>query len=114
MIRQLGLKPPDATHIATALVSPGIVEMHTFDGRLLDLDGLLDKARYKAKYGVDNPNLKPLAKMRATGVEIYVCGEQLMGDGIDFKWLTPDVTVANDGLLALTVFQNQGYAVLAF
>jgi hypothetical protein len=37
MIRQLGLKPPDATHIATALVSPGIVEMHTFDGSLLNL-----------------------------------------------------------------------------
>lgn len=77
-------------------------------------DGLLDNAHYKAKYGVDNPNLKPLAEMHAAGVEIYVCGEQLIGDGIDFKWLTPDVTVANDGLLALTVFQNKGYAILTF
>lgn len=77
-------------------------------------DGLLDNARYKAKYGVDNPNLKPLAEMRAAGVEIYVCGEQLIGDGIDFKWLTPGVTVANDGLLALTMFQNKGYAILTF
>ena len=77
-------------------------------------DGLLDDAHYKAKYGVDNPNLKPLAEMRAAGVEIYVCGEQLIGDGIDFTWLTPGVTVANDGLLALTVFQNKGYAILTF
>jgi intracellular sulfur oxidation DsrE/DsrF family protein len=84
-----------------------------FHGSAAD-DGLLDNAHYKAKYGVDNPNLKPLAEMRAAGVEIYVCGEQLIGDGIDFKWLTPDVTIANDGLLALTVFQNKGYAILTF
>jgi len=84
-----------------------------FHGSAAD-DGLLDNAHYKAKYGVDNPNLKPLAQMRAAGVEIYVCGEQLIGDGLDFKWLTPDVTVANDGLLALTVFENKGYAILTF
>src|SRR5437870_1826701 len=27
-------------------------------------DALLDNAHYKAKYGVDNPNLKPLTEMR--------------------------------------------------
>jgi hypothetical protein len=37
-----------------------------------------------------------------------------MGDGIDFSWLTPDVTVANDGLIALMVFQSRGYAQLTF
>jgi intracellular sulfur oxidation DsrE/DsrF family protein len=77
-------------------------------------DALLDNAHYKKKYGVDNPNLKPLAEMRKAGVEIYVCGEQLIGDGIDFAWLTPDVTVANDGLIALMVFQSRGYAQLTF
>src|SRR3954470_23641179 len=35
-----------------------------FHGSAAD-DGLLDNAHYKAKYGVDNPNLKPLAEMRA-------------------------------------------------
>jgi predicted nucleic acid-binding protein len=38
-----GLKPPDAIHLATALLTVGVDEMHTFDGRLLDLDGLLSK-----------------------------------------------------------------------
>ncbi|WP_315777301.1 MULTISPECIES: type II toxin-antitoxin system VapC family toxin [unclassified Bradyrhizobium] len=38
-----GLRPPDAIHVATALLLPGIEEMHTFDGKLLDLDGLLSK-----------------------------------------------------------------------
>jgi predicted nucleic acid-binding protein len=44
MIAYGSLKPPDAVHIATAAVSPGVEEMHTFDDRLLKLDGLIDKA----------------------------------------------------------------------
>jgi intracellular sulfur oxidation DsrE/DsrF family protein len=92
-----------ASHYKIAVVFHGRVD-----------DALLDNAHYKAKYGVDNPNLKPLAEMRKAGVELYVCGEQLTSDGVDFKWLTRDVTVAADGLLALTIFQNKGYAVLTF
>jgi predicted nucleic acid-binding protein len=37
-----GLKPPDATHLATAIVS-NADELHTFDGKLLALDGQLTK-----------------------------------------------------------------------
>lgn len=37
-----GLKPPDAIHLATAAIS-GTEEMHTFDGKLLALDGVVDK-----------------------------------------------------------------------
>ena len=38
-----GLKPPDATHLATAAISD-VEEMHTFDDRLLKLDGIIDKS----------------------------------------------------------------------
>lgn len=38
-----GLKPPDAVHIATAAIT-GVEQMHTFDDRLLKLNGLIDKA----------------------------------------------------------------------
>lgn len=37
-----GLKPPDAVHVATALIL-NVDEMHTFDDKLLALDGRLDK-----------------------------------------------------------------------
>jgi predicted nucleic acid-binding protein len=37
-----GLKPPDASHIATALIS-SVEEMHTFDARILALSGLLER-----------------------------------------------------------------------
>ncbi|MHC2247846.1 type II toxin-antitoxin system VapC family toxin [Bradyrhizobium elkanii] len=39
-----GLKPADACHLATALVANNVNEMHTFDGKLLGLNGKLDKA----------------------------------------------------------------------
>lgn len=38
------LKPPDAVHLATAVISPDVEQFQTFDDRLLKLDGLIDKA----------------------------------------------------------------------
>ena len=43
LMGQAGLKPPDASHVATAAIS-NANEMHTFDKKLLDLDGLVTKA----------------------------------------------------------------------
>jgi hypothetical protein len=37
-----GLKPPDAAHVASALIA-NVEEMHTFDVRLLNLDGKVSK-----------------------------------------------------------------------
>src|SRR5262245_3480370 len=36
--------------------------------------GLLKDELYKAEFGVANPNLPVLRKLRALGVELYVCG----------------------------------------
>jgi hypothetical protein len=36
------LKPPDASHLATALLM-SVGEMHTFDDKLIELSGLLDR-----------------------------------------------------------------------
>lgn len=78
------------------------------------MDGILDDAHYKAKFGVDNPNLKTIATMKKEGVEFFVCGQNLVGEKIDPKTLTPDVTVAADALLVLMQYQNKGYALLSF
>ena len=37
-----GLKPPDAIHLATACIA-NVDQFHTFDDRLLALDGVVDK-----------------------------------------------------------------------
>jgi hypothetical protein len=38
------LKPGDAVHLATAAISPGVEQFHTFDDKLLRLNGLIDKS----------------------------------------------------------------------
>ena len=78
------------------------------------VDALLDNPHYQAKYHIDNPNLPVLAKLKKSGVKLYVCAQLLLGIGVDFATLTPDVTVASDGLVVLMTFQNQGYALLPF
>jgi hypothetical protein len=78
-----GLKPPDACHLAAASVA-NVDEMHTFDQKLLDLDGVIDMvngAKLKickpALGGPKLPLLEPgtmesagdLASANETGVE---------------------------------------------
>jgi intracellular sulfur oxidation DsrE/DsrF family protein len=78
------------------------------------LEGLLDDARYKQKFGVGNPNLPVLAQMKKAGVELFVCGQNLAFEHIDPKSLSPDVAVASDGLIVLMEYQNRGYSLLSF
>jgi len=83
-----------------------------FHGRAID--GILDDAHYRAKFGVKNPNLAVLSKMRDQGVGLYVCGQNLVADDIDPLSLTSDVKVASDALLALIELEGQGYALLSY
>lgn len=76
--------------------------------------GLLNAERYKERFGVGNPNLPVLAKMKKAGVQIFVCGQQLAADKTDPKNLCKEVTVASDALIVLMTYQNDGYALLSF
>ena len=78
------------------------------------VDGILDDEHYKARFGISNPNLKPIAEMKKRGVEFFVCGQYLASEKIDPKTLTPDVKLAADALLVLMEYQNKGYALMSF
>ena len=78
------------------------------------IDGILDDAHYKAKFGVKNPNLPVLAKLKAQGTGLYVCGQNLAALDLDPKALAPDVEVASDALLTLIALQQKGYALLSY
>lgn len=78
------------------------------------IDAILIDAKYKAKFGVSNPNLSVIAKLKKAGVELFVCGQNLAADHIDPETLSPDVSVASDALLVLVNYQNNGYALLSF
>src|SRR5205809_1603382 len=47
------------------------------------MDGILDDAHYRAKFGVPNPNLNVLAAMKKAGVELYVCGQYMAFAKVD-------------------------------
>jgi intracellular sulfur oxidation DsrE/DsrF family protein len=78
------------------------------------IDGILDDAHYRARFGVANPNLKVIAGMRKAGVRLLVCGQNLAFAKIDPATLTPDVQIASDALIVLMTYQNKGYALLSF
>ncbi len=78
------------------------------------IDGILDEEHYRAKFGVSNPNMKVLEKMKKSGVQLFVCGQNLAAEHIDPTTLTPDVTVASDALIVLMEYQNRGYALMSF
>lgn len=77
-------------------------------------DAVLSNARYRAKYGIDNPNLPVLAELRRQGVQIFVCGQEMLADGEPLDAVSPDVTLAEDGVVVLMTFGAQGYAHLTF
>lgn len=80
----------------------------------LAIDGILDDEHYKAKHGVANPNLKVLSELKKAGVKVFVCGQSLVRENIDPKFISPDVTVASAAQIVLMTYQNDGYALLSF
>jgi intracellular sulfur oxidation DsrE/DsrF family protein len=78
------------------------------------LNGILKDDTYTIKYGVSNPNLKVLTELKAAGVQLLVCGQNLLSEHIDPASISPDVLVASDALIVLMTFQNEGYALLSF
>lgn len=78
------------------------------------LDGILDHAHYRARFGTSNPNLSVLSQLKKAGVRLYACGQNLIAANIDPATISPDVQVASDALLVLMVYQNRGYALMSF
>lgn len=72
----------------------------------------LDDASYKKLYGVDNPNLPLIEKLRRAGVDVAVCGQAMAMHHYDFAWKDSHVTLALSALTTVAELQQQGYALL--
>lgn len=75
---------------------------------------VMNNAEYKAKYGVDNPNLKLYQELNQAGVKMFVCGQSLIARKIDRHKMVPEVKIATSMLTTLTTYQLKGYALLKF
>ncbi|HEU4764982.1 MAG TPA: hypothetical protein VFT93_04950 [Candidatus Eisenbacteria bacterium] len=78
------------------------------------LDGILDDAHYRSKFGVSNPNLPVLRRFQKAGVELFVCGQNLAFEDRDPRAIAREVKIASDALIVLMKYQNGGYALLSF
>lgn len=72
---------------------------------------LTDEAN-KEKYGIPNPTLPLIAKLKEAGVELYICGQNI--GFYDFKpeQISPDVKFALSAKTALITLDQNGFSFL--
>ena len=75
---------------------------------------VMNNEAYKARYGVDNPNLKLYQELQQAGIKMFVCGQLLIARKIDRLKMVPEVKIATSALTTLTTYQLKGYAMLRF
>lgn len=69
---------------------------------------------YKAKFGVDNPNLELIEQLSAAGVDVIICGQTAAFRKMERKDVTTKVKFALSAMTALLQYQNNGYNYLKF
>ena len=72
---------------------------------------MTDKA-HRAKFGVANPNLELIARLRATGAEVHVCSQALAGNKIAKDAVNSAVQIDAAALTTLANLQLRGYAMI--
>lgn len=75
---------------------------------------VLGNEAYRAKYGVDNPNIPLFRELNEAGVKIFVCGQSLNKRNITTEMLAPGINVALSAITTLTTYQLKGYATLHY
>ncbi len=72
----------------------------------------LNDERYRAQFGIPNPNTELIHKLRTAGVDVAVCGQAVLENGFETAWISHDVTLTLSALTTITVLQQQGYALM--
>lgn len=73
---------------------------------------VLEDARYRALYGVANPNLPLIGKLRAAGVVVAVCGQAVAEHHFQYGWIDRQVTLALSALTTVTTLEHRGYDLM--
>lgn len=72
----------------------------------------LNDAQYKAAYGVANPNLPVIARLRKAGVDVAVCGQAVAEHNYQYDWVDSSVTLALSAITTITTLEHQGYNLM--
>lgn len=74
--------------------------------------GILNNEAYKAKYGVDNPNLEAIKLMKKEGVQFYVCAQVLAFRNIPLEDVSKEIDIAVSAKTALLTLDQMGYTYM--
>ena len=75
---------------------------------------VLSNQVYREEFDKENPNQDLLRQLVDAGVEIYVCGQALPGQGYKRDAMVPEVQLAVAALTVLPTYQLKGYALLMY
>lgn len=72
----------------------------------------LDNTHYRKQYGIANPNLPVIKKLRKAGVDIAVCGQAVAEHHYQYDWIDSHVTLVLSALTTIIDLQQEGYALV--
>lgn len=75
---------------------------------------IMDNEAYREKYGTDNPNITLLKELKEKGVRLTVCGQSLIGRGVPYDGVIPEVEIATSMLTTVVMYQMRGYGLIRF
>ncbi|MGH8279901.1 MAG: DsrE family protein [Gammaproteobacteria bacterium] len=73
---------------------------------------MMDNAHYRARFGVDNPNLKLIGELRKAGVVVTVCAQAVAEHHINYAWVSKEVPISLSALTTVTVLEHDGYTLM--
>lgn len=73
---------------------------------------VLNHRAFRAKHGIDNPNITLIEALRRAGVEVHVCAQALAGQKITSSDMSPLVVTDLSALTTLTTLQLKGWSVM--
>ena len=75
---------------------------------------VLKNEAYIREYEMANPNILLLEALKEAGVMLTVCGQSLIGRGIETSEVLDPVEIATSMLTTMTTYQLKGYVPLQF
>ena len=92
---------PDRVHLAVVAQGPAAMAM-------------LDDDAYRRLHGTGNPNLPLLRALHDQGVQLVVCGQTMVGRGMERTDFPEFVKVSRAATVARVILTAQGYAFNPF
>jgi len=70
---------------------------------------ILSNEEYQKRFGMDNPNLELIQKLKEAGVKIYVCGQSMMKQNLTPDKIQPGLTISSSRIAATAELLHKGY-----